>query len=327
MAGVEPRFQVQALRFLAHAATCITRWRSASELGGAPSISSGLAIPAASVGGGTSPAIDLCHDAIIAWHATSLNLAMRFAASFPYDWAVPRPLQRCQMMDFPLIEPDLFSSPLAGSLFGASPAVQANQWRPIASSPIQHIGLSATFPNTPLPAPGDAGFWGRQDHFTLTSPFAPAERCRQIVFWAVDWQAYEDCETAPSAPVDASKYPQAARLEGKSFSDRMWGVEFRDEQLYAYRNAEKVISFKESVAGQPTGFDVESLMLLNHPWGSQPDQGSSLDQRKCFNGMFGADRNFNRVLDRGPVPTSVRMRAVGIGRFNYYDPRVPAVLR
>ena len=32
-------------------------------------------------------------------------------------------------------------------------------------------------------------------------------------------------------------------------------------------------------------------------------------------------------LDRGPVPKSVRMRATLIGRFNYYDPRLPMVIR
>src|SRR5260221_2019677 len=56
-------------------------------------------------------------------------------------------------------------------------------------------------------APGNV--WGDPAHATLTAPFAPAERCRQIVFWAVDWQSYEDFETAPSAPVDASKYLKA----------------------------------------------------------------------------------------------------------------------
>jgi hypothetical protein len=49
--------------------------------------------------------------------------------------------------------------------------------------------------------------------------------------------------------------------------------------------------------------------------------------REVFAGRYGADRNFNRVLDRGPLTPSVRIRAIQVARFNYYDPRVPAVVR
>ncbi len=51
---------------------------------------------------------------------------------------------------------------------------------------------------------------GPASHFNLTAPFAPQERCRQLVFWAVDWQSYEDYETQPSASIDASRYPLVA---------------------------------------------------------------------------------------------------------------------
>jgi hypothetical protein len=46
-----------------------------------------------------------------------------------------------------------------------------------------------------------------------------------------------------------------------------------------------------------------------------------------FIGRWGADRNANQQLDRGQVPRSTRMRAVTVARFNYYDLRVPAVIR
>lgn len=48
--------------------------------------------------------------------------------------------------------------------------------------------------------------WGDPQHFNLTAPFHPTERCRQIVAWSVDWQSYEDFESAPSAPVDSSRF-------------------------------------------------------------------------------------------------------------------------
>ena len=45
----------------------------------------------------------------------------------------------------------------------------------------------------------------RPDRCTATRAFSAAERTRQLVYWLVDWQQYEDSESAPSAPVDASQ--------------------------------------------------------------------------------------------------------------------------
>ena len=48
---------------------------------------------------------------------------------------------------------------------------------------------------------------------------------------------------------------------------------------------------------------------------------------QVFSGLYGADRNYNHKLDRGLVPKSVRLRAVEIARFNFYDPRVQVTTR
>ncbi|MBA3936721.1 MAG: hypothetical protein H0X38_04610 [Planctomycetes bacterium] len=317
--------QVQAMRFLSHAATCMTRWHTLSELSGA-----GLAIPALS----GSPALTLTNDLIVYYHERCLRLAMTFAASFPYDWGCPRPLQRTIMTDYPLIEYDMFSPPLTGKIFSGSVAassIDAAQWRPLGAQPVQNPGVSYQYPDHPLPAPGspgDAGFWGDRSHVTLTRAFDAAERCRQIVFWAVDWQSYEDCETAPSAPVDASKYPFRAPVDGEDINARL-NTEFRDEQIYAFRNPEKVLSFSNAAAPQKeTGASVLADELLNNMSNSYPpDQGSSANAKSVFSGLYGGDRNFNKVLDRGPVPRSVRLRAIPVGRFNYYDPRLTAIVR
>lgn len=45
--------------------------------------------------------------------------------------------------------------------------------------------------------------WGDHSRFNLTAPFAATERCRELVFFSVDWQQYEDFETAQEAPLDA----------------------------------------------------------------------------------------------------------------------------
>jgi hypothetical protein len=336
--------QVQAMRYLAHAATCLTRWKSLTELGGQPSApGSGLTIAASTTG---SPAITLTHDLIVYYQERCMNLIMRYAASLPYDWGAPRPLQRVQMMDFPLIEFDLFQPPLTGRHFSrdiGQGTVDAAQWKPLPARPIQNVGVSYQFPiatlpyGTPTPTltlPDGAditsaayrAFWGDPARSTLTREFKAAERCRQIVFWAVDWQSYEDCETAPSAPVDASKYPMPGPLKNRDFANRMNYVDFRDEQLYSFRNPEKVLTFRSDVSSLATGADVESILGLNR-MGDQWDRGTGSEERKRFSGVYGADRNFNRKLDRGDVPRSVRLRATTVARFNFYDPRLPMTIR
>jgi hypothetical protein len=55
--------------------------------------------------------------------------------------------------------------------------------------------------------------------------------------------------------------------------------------------------------------------------------GGSVDARKRFLGRWGADRNFNGVLDRGPLPRSIRLRAAEVSRYNFYDPRLTLKLR
>ncbi len=337
--------EVQAMRFLSHAATCMTRWKTLAELGGQPSMSGGVAIGPGTAGG---PSIILTHDLITYYHERCMNLIMRYSASFPYDWGAPRPLQRSQMMDFPLIEFDLFQPPLSGTHFDKSLGngkVAAAQWKPVPARPIHNLGVSYQYPIPTLPysssSPGKIlpdgttyqngttdyeQFWGNPAHSTLTKPFKAAERCRQIVFWAVDWQAYEDCETAPGAPVDASKYPMAGPRPGRSFANRMDDVEFRDEQLYTFRNPEKVLSFQSDVSGQKTGFDVTNIIGSNR-MGVQWDKGPGVEACKGFSGLYGADRNYNRKLDRGEVPRSVRMKATQVARFNFYDPRLPMTLR
>ena len=49
--------------------------------------------------------------------------------------------------------------------------------------------------------------------------------------------------------------------------------------------------------------------------------------RAAFLGLYGADRNGNGVFDRGPLPATARMRAVPIGRWNFYDRRMITALR
>ncbi len=344
--------QVLAIRFLSHAATCMTRWKTLSELGGQPSgAGTGVDIPANSNG---SPAIKLTHDLIVYYHQRCMNLVMRYAASFPYDWGAPRPANRYQMMDAPLIEWDMFQPPLQGKIFDVSPTqskIEAAQWKPLPARPIYNVGVSYQYPVPTLPYKdlysGSAtqtipdgkdfgstaykNFWGDPNHRTLTKPFTPAQRCRQIVFWAVDWQSYVDCETAPSAPVDASKYPIISSFSGMDFNNRVQRYVWSNDHMLMYRNPEKLMMFREDISALPNGADVTQKVagwVLGNTWSSQYDKMvTQLNARKIFSGLYGADRNFNRQLDRGNLPVSVRLKAATVARFNYYDPRLTLSIR
>jgi len=373
----EKWMQVQAMRFLSHAATCLTGWfpitTPSPNPNNVPDLTTGVMIPTVVLDGKPGAlAISITNDMIQCWHERAVHLANDFASNLPYDWAVPRPIERSIMTDYPLLQLDMFSAPLGGTIFGTGnfysgvPAQNAFQWRPISPRPIKHIGLGQIYPVNQTPAytgptpnpmggqdkldgtivPGKvSNLMGDLDHYTLGRPFDASERCREIVFWTVDWQSYEDFETLPSAPIDASKYPlagprmyESGNVTGcqvnmpswgwgyyRKWEDRMWDVDFVDPHLFAFRNPEKTELFYDNVAiTLPTGTNVSGHEILN---GGNPDKGSGLSNRQVFSGMFGADRNFNQQIDSGPVPTSVRLRAVQVARFNFYDPRIPCLLR
>jgi hypothetical protein len=179
------------------------------------------------------------------------------------------------------------------------------------------------FPVRDLPAT----IWGDPAHFTLCDEFEPAERCRELVFWSVDWLSYVDCETCPSAAIDAGKYPIAGPLMNRSFADRMGTLKWCDASIFSFRNPEKDIVFTADVSDLPTGADISALLM---PYTSEtitPDAGAGLEARARFLGRYGADRNGDNHLDRGPLPASARLRAQLAARLNFYDPRVPAILR
>jgi hypothetical protein len=346
---------------------------------------------------------------IRAMHENALRLAMAHGAAHPYDWGTFRPLNRAIMMDVPLVQWDLWSplttGQIAGTGSGAISAVTAEQWKPIAAKPMNdatlgpvttpsgpvadgrsNIGANTPtlFPDAPpvprnyfhpcainSPIPKLSVAWGDTSHFTLTKPFSPSERCRQIVVWAVDWQSYEDFETAPSAAVDASRYPLAepGQLFWSTFEQRMGRYtipEFGDSAIMndlsfysryqdTSRNPERSSAFAHPVAGMATGSDV-SLIVCGPDYTDRHDQGMfdgsvnrgsewggasnrARDQgyaanrpgddnpRSVFSGIWGADRNNNFKLDRGPLKASVRLRATTIVRYNVYDPRLPLTFR
>lgn len=319
--------EVQAWRFLALAsATYYLRRESEPE----PDLSMLMM--------GTIP---LSTDRLRYYNDRCTEAAMRYAASFPYDWTAPRPHARAIMTDYPLIEFDLFTPPRSGAISGAGGSMAA-MWRPVSAQRITGVGLPGVFPgvleagtwtSSVSPFAGTDGrdgthrLWGDASHFTLTRKFHPRDRCRELVFWTVDWQSYEDAETAPAAPLDASRTLCDGVHQGNrnDYDGRLGGGVSTEDALHL-RNPERMVSFTRDVSALPSGSDVTSALMTQGGANLDSDQGGT-GSRTVLLGIYGADRNRNYLLDRGPVPKSVRMRATQVSRFTYYDPRLPITLR
>jgi hypothetical protein len=113
--------------------------------------------------------------------------------------------------------------------------------------------------------------------------------------------------------------------------------------VHAYRNPEKNLLFTRSVIDLNHGDDVSEYKIddidrnadlrqeaVRRTLNSPPDYGppsASGTPPLIFSGTFGADRNGNDKLDRGPVPRSVRLRCVTVARYNFYDARVPGQIK
>jgi len=356
---------VRTLRYLAHATACLTKWYTAAQL--TPTVilarqditaNDGTVVIKASDPYNLDSSISL--DRIKNWHQRCLDLVMKHSASFPYNWGALRPTNRAIMMDVPLLEWDLFpdtGTPLLSGFIKTSqigpPTIQAQQYRMLAPMAISGQGVATvsddlSTSNQGFREGGGMGtatpnnVFGNSGHFTLTRSFSPDERCREVVFWMADWQAYEDSETAPSAPMDASKFPIRNRGTGNgTIADRMKGFSF-DSSIYAsYFNPERNLLHIQDLSLQPTGLDTTTLTIsptggagtqaqawaANNRFDYEDDKAGTPAGFPLFSGLYGADRNQNGVLDRGPLVQSVRMRATTIARFVVYDPRLPLTLR
>ena len=361
---------VQAMRFLAHATSCLTAY---------PGSSTGISIPSATFPfaakdklSSTSvsiPDVVIDNNEIVYYHELAMRMAMLYAASQPYDWGAPRPSQRALFTDNPLLEYDLISgpnNPKIGQISGAVVGVTGSQWRPIPARTINNIGRSASFPNTPI---DPSATWGNSANFTLTKQFEPAERCRELVFWSVDWLSYVDAETAPGI-LEASRIPFAAPIIVptvpdlslfRDTNDKTMRLDYwrsRTQFVNSFLNPEMDRAFSNDVSAFPTGFHWEfwnpttaddhvgqNYSRLNNGTPVQDGVagavkvGVNINANEIWWGTHylrsgdrhyschGADRNGNRILDRGPVPKSTRLRATLLARYNFYDPRLTLRLR
>lgn len=239
-------------------------------------------------------------------HESALTWLRRHTTTDPYNWGIDRALNFQNGWDQPLLQYELFASADPAAVWASPftvPTLGDVSWRVISAQPVVNAGTSSSDKITSTRLTGNqteiASSWGNADTFNLTKPFQPAERCRQMVFWAVDWKSYADAETAPSAPQDASRTPYDSN-----------NTMAYNAGAHKFNNPERFFTFENETR---TTFANKT--------------GNNATERGIYLGLWGADRNGNRRLDIGPVPTSVRMRAMSVARFNVYQPRVWSGLR
>ncbi len=146
-------------------------------------------------------------------HETCMRWATAFASENPYDSTIPRPANRPAMMDRPIYQYALnmvpenlgahapfwpvqeVGSTANGSLGGLLPAYYAPQtsdrdnWERLLLGGISaydqdpsNVGNSKEIAPRVTVAAGAA-----TRRATLLEPFDPGQRCRELVFWAVNW--------------------------------------------------------------------------------------------------------------------------------------------
>jgi hypothetical protein len=271
-------------------------------------------------------------------HEMSLQWAISYARETPYDLGAPFPANRALSLDRPLVIADLFTP--AGqamrpgtnaNFFSASEQhyrfitpenPQAGRYGTATGFPrggsgsqvLTHVGVGdrrgpnhdAVVANSAFAAPSASH---DRTRFWPVRPFDARDRGRELVFWSVAWQDYEDAETAPGATLDIAALGWRLEASGSgaqiitpkhwrrdSIHDQFWFM--HPERRSAWADADRV----------RFGF-VQTDSTL----------GESTTNLDLMLGHWGADRNNNGILDRGPVPATTRLRARSVARFTVYD--------
>jgi prepilin-type N-terminal cleavage/methylation domain-containing protein len=178
-----------------------------------------------------------------------------------------------------------------------------------------------------------------------SQPFTVQDRTRQLVVWMADWMAYEDAETLPSAPPDASEVAISPLLDwGQNNTPRKYGIVTRHgapEAAYTWANPLRDMTMSRlkdgylapDELGKPGSASYairDSRLFLDAATlpGYTPATAGWTPRSWRYDyanpyiqlGFWGADRNRNGVCDRGSVSPAVDMRSIEVGRFVFYDP-------
>ncbi|MDA3961664.1 MAG: hypothetical protein PF961_12800 [Planctomycetota bacterium] len=308
-------------------------------------------------------------DSARAIHELALKWHLQWQVQRPYDLRVSRPLNRPLMSDSPLLQYDVLGTAKVdqGSGLGYFPTGLPNgagsglqRWRswPVIGAYRFQIGgagaghdhyvlpqrnMNGTvvdywhnqfdYGNYDLPAP--SSWQGDPTRFNLLDSFAAAERCRQLLFFSVDWQSYEDFESQPSDPFDSSRAPLLPRRGASAWHEFDWVMGITpmvnskadtNSQMShlaqaRVQNPEWEVAFNDATR---TDRSPRYWVTQDLPWTLNP---ATVDRHWRELGRFGADRNGNDRFDQGQVPASKRMRAELVGRYLFYDRRLPGSLR
>jgi hypothetical protein len=141
------------------------------------------------------------------------------------------------------------------------------------------------------------------ERFSVARPFSPSQRTRELVFWSVDWRAFSDAESAPSAPLARARSGRASYASDSLLLVESW---WEGSPLAGNPEMKRIWSS----ADRTQIFDVQRQ--VNSTW--------ARDDLDTLLGHWGADRNMNQHVDGGSIAPSARMRATTVARFVVYDP-------
>ncbi|MBA3683813.1 MAG: hypothetical protein H0W72_00995 [Planctomycetes bacterium] len=252
----------------------------------------------------------------------------------PYDLRTPRNYALATMVDAPLFQYDLASDPWRDpNRLPADGLMHA--WRVLASEPVVSSGNN-THGTRLAWTPVDNGDRSSSTGWNLTRTFDGSERCREVVVWAVDWQSYEDFESAPGAPLDCSVLPRLPRVNPAgadpgtgwatlglpgTVSNVLAHNNFHAEFPHAWLGTSRAMTVQASYptpAASWSSANIERALIYQNYCAGPTDQNTLAS----YFVRHGADRDGNGTFDRGPVRPSARMRATTIARFLAYDPRL-----
>lgn len=159
--------------------------------------------------------------------------------------------------------------------------------------------------------------WGDHNRFNLLAPFNAAERAREVVFWSVDWQQYEDFETAYEAVFDARSY--SSHSDSRSPRSQQYAPDIVETRLHAVDSSYAASSVGEfDNAGSFSEGATTRIGVIDRNGNGrafQEDYTKDVMEQKGYK------------PDIGPLRVTTRLSATLVARFLYYDGRVISGLR
>jgi len=177
---------------------------------------------------------------------------------------------------------------------------------------------------------------------SLYVPFKPSHRCRELVFWSVNWKDYEDAELIDEGlQNDNALHQQGTQgWDGYAKQEKTGQI----HQLRFIADGDHIRRDYLSSASPVLGHNSFHPRTWSNAYGNY---GALQSYERWFDWHWHIDyaitrrgphtkpdgtvvtatyrdRNFNEVLDHGPVPSSVRLRAKTIARYVTYDKRLHA---